>query len=41
MEDALALARQHAHVIAVVKIDDADSDRARLAADRLGQRVRR
>jgi len=39
MEDVLAFARQHAHVIAVVKIDNADW--ARLAADRLGQRIRR
>jgi hypothetical protein len=33
------LARQHAHVVPFLKIDDAD--RARLAADRLGKRVRR
>jgi len=39
MEDVLAFARQHAHIIPVVKIDDVD--RARLAADRLRQRVRR
>ena len=39
MEYMFAFARQHAHVISVLKIDD--TDRARLAADRLGQRVRR
>ena len=34
MEDVLALARKHAHIIAILKIDYAN--RARFAADRLG-----
>jgi hypothetical protein len=39
MEYMFAFARQYTHVVPFLEIDD--TDRARLAADRLGQRVRR
>jgi hypothetical protein len=38
VENVLALARQHAHVVSVIKVNDAN--RARLPADRLWQWVR-